>query len=328
MTTTTMTTTTLTTTTSTPAASEKGRAAPPWLDRDAYPFTLRTMSLAEGSVSYVDEGQGEPILFVHGTPTWSFEYRHLIKTLSAGHRCIAVDHLGFGLSDRPADFAYTPEAHARVLAAFVDRLGLDRFTLVVHDFGNPIGLPLALAQPRRVRALVVLNSWMWSVADDPSTPDMRRAARVAGSAVGRFLYRYLNFSLRTLLPPAFGDRGKLTPEIHRQYLAPFPDADGRGRVLWALARALLGSSAYFDSLWQRRAQLADLPALIAWGLRDRALPPSMLARWREALPQARVLALDTAGHWPHEEAPAEVAAQIAALSLGALRGTPTSEARW
>jgi haloalkane dehalogenase len=279
--------------------------APAWLDRQAYPFALRSLRLPEGRVSYLDEGQGPPVLFVHGTPTWSFEYRHLVKALAGQHRCIALDHLGFGLSERPRDFPYTPEAHARVLRAFVDRLGLERFTLVAHDFGGPIALPLAL--DGRVSRLVLLNTWMWSFDDDPA---MWRQARFAGGAFARFLYRRANFSLRVLAPHAFGDRKKLTRDVHRQYLAPFPDADGRGRVLWALARSLLGSSAYFDSLWQRRERLAGVPTLIAWGLRDRALPPGMLARWRQALPHAQVAELPDAGHWPHEEAPGELAALV------------------
>jgi pimeloyl-ACP methyl ester carboxylesterase len=284
--------------------------APSWVDREAYPFTTRRVKLAAGTVSYVDEGQGEPILFVHGTPTWSFEYRHLIRGLSSRYRCIAPDHLGFGLSERPADFPYTPEAHAQVLAELVDRLGLERFTLVVHDFGGPIGLPLALDRPERVRGIVLLNTWMWSFADDRG---MARKARLAGGALGRFLYRRLNFSLRTLTPQAYGDRRKLTPTIHRQYLAPFPDADGRGRVLWALARALLGSSDFYDGLWRRRERLADLPALILWGMKDMAFQPTLLDRWRTALPRARAVELPGAGHWPHEEEPALVLRELSAF---------------
>jgi haloalkane dehalogenase len=113
-----------------------------------------------------------------------------------------------------------------------------------------------------------------------------------------------------IAPSAYGDRRKLTPAIHRQYLAPFPDADSRGRVLWPLARALLGSSAHYRSLWERREQLRDLPALIVWGLRDSAFRPHQLARWRQALPQAEVVELPAAGHWPHEEEPAEVLAAL------------------
>lgn len=259
---------------------------------------------------YVDEGSGDVVLFVHGTPTWSFEWRHAIRRLSGTHRCIALDHLGFGLSDRPRDFDYTPEAHARVLRTFVDRLGLDRFTLVVHDYGGPIALPLALDAPGRVRRLAIVNSWMWSFEDDA---DMKQKARIAGGRLGRFLYRHLNFSLRVLTPSAYADRRKLTRAIHTQYLAPFPDADSRGRVLWPLARALLGSSAFYDSLWQRRDALTRLPVLIVWGTKDPAFPPRMLERWRAVLPPARVVELPV-GHWPHEEAPDEVTEALRAFA--------------
>src|SRR5687768_15349190 len=104
--------------------------APAWVDRAEYPFRNRYIEIApERRVHYVDEGEGDVVLFVHGTPTWSFEWRHCISDLSRTHRCIAIDHLGFGLSDRPADFDYTPESHARVLQEFVQRLGIRDFTL-------------------------------------------------------------------------------------------------------------------------------------------------------------------------------------------------------
>jgi len=281
-----------------------------WVDRDAYPFRSRWLELPDGKIHYVDEGDGEPVLFVHGTPTWSFEYRHLIGALRGGHRCIAVDHLGFGLSDRPAAADYTPEAHAARLRAFVDKLGLRRFTLVVHDFGGPIALPLALDDPDRVERLVVLNSWMWSFADDP---EMTKRARMVSGALGRFLYRRLNASLRLIVPSAYGDRRKLTKAIHRQYLAAFPDADSRERVLWALARALTGSSAFYEGLWQRRQRLAAIPTLIVWGMKDTAFRPHLLARWRRALPHATVVELAEAGHWPHEEQPEGVIGAVQAF---------------
>ena len=283
------------------------RTVPGWVDREAYPFESRWAELPGGRrMHYVDEGEGETILFVHGTPTWSFEWRHLLRGLSGEFRCVAPDLMGFGLSDRPADFAYTPEAHARALREVVDALDLRGFTLVVHDFGGPIGLPLALDDSGRVRRLVVLNSWMWSLRGDRQ---MERGARLLGGALGRWMYRRLNVSLRAIVPTAYADRKKLTPAIHRQYLAPFPDADSRGRVLWALARALMGSSEHYDALWRRRDRLRDLPALIVWGTRDPAFKPGLLDRWKEALPQARVVTLPV-GHWPQEEAPDEVLAAV------------------
>jgi haloalkane dehalogenase len=274
-----------------------------WVDREAYPFEDRWMTLKSGArMHYLDEGSGEPLLFVHGTPTWSFEWRHLVRGLRSRFRCIAPDHLGFGLSDRPRGGSYTPEWHATNLAEFVERLGLEGFTLVVHDYGGPIGLPLALDGRGRVKRLVIFNTWMWSLKGDSG---VERAHRIVGGKVGRFLYRRANFSLRVITPSAFADRRKLTPRIHGQYLAPFADIDARETVLWALARALMESDAHYDALWSRRGQLATLPALIVWGMKDPAFRPHQLERWRKALPAAEVLDLPV-GHWPQEEAPEEV----------------------
>jgi haloalkane dehalogenase len=288
-------------------------AAPAWLDRAAYPFASKWLDLPAGRIHYVDEGDGEPLLFVHGTPTWSFEFRHLIGALRGPYRCIAPDHLGFGLSDRPSDASYAPEAHAERLRVFVEKLGLRRFTLIAHDFGGPIALPLALADATPVARLVILNSWMWSFADDPL---MTKRAKMAGGALGRFLYRRLNASLKLIMPSAYGDRRKLTREIHAQYLSVFPDADSRERVLWALARALLGSSAFYDSLWRQRDRLSRIRAAVIWGMKDSAFRPDQLARWREALPLAGVTELADAGHWPHEEAPDAVLAALRAFLAG------------
>jgi haloalkane dehalogenase len=268
------------------------------------------VALRDGEMHYVDEGSGPPILFVHGTPTNSYEYRHLIAALSKRFRCIAPDHLGFGQSARPRSFAYTPEAHAAVLREFVERLGLDDFTLVVHDFGGPIGLPLITDHPSHsphVRRLILMNTWAWPLDDDPK---MARGARFIGGAIGRFLYRYANASLRLIMPSAYGDRKKLTPEIHRRYLDVFGDRDARVLVLHALAKSLLGSRAHYQSLLDRLDRLQAMPVLIVWGMKDSAFQPYQLERWRQLLPGAQVETIEGAGHWPHEEEPGRVVAAI------------------
>lgn len=286
-------------------------AAPPgkpaWLDREAYPFEPRFVQVPGGWMHYVDEGRGQTVLFVHGTPTWSFEFRRLIKALAPMVRCVAPDHLGFGLSERPAVFTYTPEAHADALRGFADALHLSDLTLVVHDFGGPIGLPLCFGSPSRVRQVVLINTWMWPLDDDPG---MRRKARLAGSRVGRWLYTYANASLRLLMPQAYGNRTALTPAIHRQYLEVFRDRRARARVLHALARALTGSRDYYARLWAEADALADLRALVLWGMKDPAFPRPVLERWRARLPQATVLEFSEAGHWPHEEEPEAVIAAL------------------
>ena len=273
-------------------------------------MTSHYVSLSKGRVHYLEAGSGPVILFVHGTPTHAYEYRHVIAALSATHRCVALDHLGFGKSDRPADFGYSPEAHADTLRQFVDALKLDRFTLVVHDFGGPIGLPLALANHSRVERLVMLNTWAWPIDDDPK---MARGAKFIGGAVGRFLYRYANASLRLIMPSAYGDKRKLTKAIHRQYLDVFRDRPARVLVLHALAKALLASRAHYQSLLDRIDQLRRLPVLIVWGMKDSAFQPYQLERWQRLLPEAVVVKIEGAGHWPHEEEPEQVIAAIKAF---------------
>ncbi len=298
---------------------------PAWVDREAYPFRSRWADLPQGRMHYVDEGKGNELLFVHGTPTWSFEFRHLIKALSSGHRCIAPDHLGFGLSERPATADYTPEAHADRLRAFVETLGLDRFTLVVHDYGGPVGLPLALSDRSPVERLILLNTWMWPFDDDP---DLVRKGKLAGGTFGRFLYKYANASLRLLTPSAYGDRSKLTKAIHRQYLEVFRDREARVLVLHALARAILESRDFYARLYSRADRLRGIPALIVWGMKDIAFQPKQLARWQTLLPEAAVCRLESAGHWPHEEEPGEVTRAVeeflrrSASACGATRRWP------
>jgi haloalkane dehalogenase len=279
---------------------------PEWVDREAFPFESRFSPTRCGRVHYVDEGprEGEVVVLVHGTPSWSFEYRHLIAVLARTRRVIAVDHLGFGLSDRPADFPYTPEAHTQVLREVIDGLGLTRFALVVHDYGGPIALPIAVAEPERISSLVLMNTWFWDLDSDR---EFLRVARLAASFVGRFLYRWFNASLRLIMPSAYADRSKLTPRIHAQYLAPFRVRADRVRVLWTLARSLVTSSPSFGKIWDGRARLGAIPTLVVWGLGDSALKPYMLERVRAALPHARVETLSGVGHWPQEEAPEEVA---------------------
>ncbi len=128
------------------------------------------------------------------------------------------------------------------------RLDSSGVTLIVHDFGGPIGLPLALAAGSRVSRLVLLNTWAWPIDDDPQ---MARGARLIGGPIGRFLYRYANASLKLIMPSAYGDRKKLTPAIHEQYSKVFRDRNARVTVLYTLAKSLLGSRAHYQSLLDR-----------------------------------------------------------------------------
>lgn len=273
---------------------------PAWLDPDLYPYIPQDFKTPFGLMSYLDEGSGPPVVMVHGTPTWSFLFRHFVEALAGHHRCIVPDHLGFGLSDKPEAFAYTPQAHAQNLEALLDHLGLETYTLVVHDFGGPIGLGAALERPERVRALVVINSWLWSNA---GTPSFETAGRLAASPLGRFLYRRLNLSPRVLLPQGFADKSKLTKAVHRHYLAPFDTPDSRTST-WVLARELTASGGWYEALNTRLPALGTVPTLLLWGAKDRFFPPTYFQRWRRTLPLAEVAELASVGHFVPEEAPA------------------------
>jgi haloalkane dehalogenase len=263
----------------------------------------------------VDEGVGPPVVLVHGTPTWSFVYRRLIPPLvAAGHRVLAPDHLGFGLSDRPATAGYRPEDHARRLAALLDALAAGDpafrdLTLVVHDLGGPVGLSYAVERPERVARLVVCNTWCWALDDDPNVAP---GARLLGGALGRLLYTRFDLEARVILPRVFADRRRLTPALRRHYAGPFPTSASR-LPLWAVARGLLGSAAWYDALWARRERLRGTPVLLAWGMRDPFFGPASLARWRAALPDAEVAELSDAGHFVQEEAPEALAARVLAF---------------
>jgi haloalkane dehalogenase len=161
---------------------------------------------------------------------------------------------------------------------------------------------------------VLMNTWMWPFDGDP---DMQRKAKVAGGALGKLLYEYANFSLKVLMPSAYGDKKKLTPAIHRQYLEVFRDRKARVRVLHALARALTGSRDYYASLLAQAGKLKPMPTLIIWGMKDSAFQPAQLARWRDLLPYAKIVELPDAGHWPQEEEPDHVARLVLDWTLSA-----------
>jgi len=234
---------------------------PAWLVREAFPFAPQVVA----SLSVVDEGAGLPVLFSHGTPTWSFEWRHLIRGLASTHRCIAPDHLGFGLSPRPLEADYSPEAHAKRLSRLIDALKLERYSLVVHDFGGPIALDEALNRPERIERLVVFNTIAWPFTDDAR---LRRMARLAGGGLFKWLYRNVNMSF--LISKSAWGAGPRPASMWSQYTNVFPDAESRERVLWALAKSLTGSTPFFESLWDRRDRLAKTPIHVVWGMADTA----------------------------------------------------------
>ena len=268
-----------------------------WVDRAAYPFKPHYFESDGACMHYVDEGQGKPIVMVHGTPTWSFLYRDMIKLLAPSYRCIAPDHLGFGLSDKPEHAAYRPADQARRLRSLIEHLGLRDLTLIVHDFGGPIGLSYAIEQPHNTHSLVLFNTWMWSLRGEPVV----EAAGILGRGrLGRVVFQHLNFEVRVLFKMAWGNKAKLDTALYQQYRKAFPQPRDR-RAIQTLARELRDSSAWYEELRRRRERIKDISALLLWGLKDPIFTARQLARWQGLLTNAQTITFPDAGHFVQEE---------------------------
>jgi haloalkane dehalogenase len=276
----------------------------PWLNPEEYPFQPHILDVDGHRLHYLDEGAGndDVLVFVHGTPSWSFDFRHLILGLRHRYRCIAPDHMGFGLSGKPQRYNYATRHHAATFESLVTHLQLRNITLVVHDFGGPIGLPYALKHPGNVRRLAVLNSWLWDASTDPT---FRRLRRVLDSPLLPFLYTWLNVSPRFLLPRSMANAQTLHPDVHRHYIRPFSKRSDRSGPL-AFARSLLNDQAWFGELGSGMSVLHDKPAIVIWGMKDPVLTNDSLDRWRDLLPAAEFVCLPDAGHFPQEETPQAV----------------------
>lgn len=273
-----------------------------WLDRNEYPFASHYFQTAAGRMHYVDEGSGEVILFLHGNPAWSFLYRKQIKHLSPHYRCIAPDYLGFGLSDKPYDWSYLPEDHAKYIEAFIEHLGLKDITLVVNDWGGPIGMHYAVHHPHNIKRLMVLNTWAWPVDDDLHYTSF---SAMMGGPVGRFLIRHFNFFANSFMRVAFGDKSKLTQHAHDHYRNALPTGESR-KGSWVFPRRIVHSTPWLRGIWDKMPALKDKPARFVWGMKDVAFREQELKRWQQALPNSTTLRLATAGHYVSEEAPDEV----------------------
>ncbi|MBC8064931.1 MAG: alpha/beta fold hydrolase, partial [Chlorobia bacterium] len=217
---------------------------PRWLNRKEYPFTVHTFDTLDGRMSYLDEGQGRPILFLHGNLTWSYMFRDIVIELSDSFRCIAPDFLGFGLSDKPSTADYSGLGHARRLDAFVKHLDLRDLTLVLHDYGGPIGIEWALHNLDRVRDIVVSNSWMWPQTDSTRA---QRIARIYANRLNRIYYHCLRASPRFFLPPLVPDAQMMPRNMLDQFLMPYARTSERDGA-YAMAAGLIAETAWFESL--------------------------------------------------------------------------------
>lgn len=267
-----------------------------WIDPAEYPFESRFFDRGRKRLHYVDEGDGPPIVFVHGCPTWSFMYRYLIRGMRDKFRCLAMDNLGYGLSDKPTNATYRPERQAELLAEFIEDKGLRNLSLVAHGFGGPMALSYAAQHPGNVAHLVLMNTFMWPLADNPVA---HKIDRQVNGPLGRFLYLSLNLPVRRM-KHAIQDRKYFTKDIHEHYLAAL-DEPAERVAPYGYARALLGSSDWYQSLWEKRDALRSIPTLLLWGMKDPLFGHDALEKMMIAFPDAEVRRLAHAGHFVPEE---------------------------
>ncbi|PWR72875.1 alpha/beta fold hydrolase [Methanospirillum lacunae] len=284
-------------------------ATPSWLNIDEYPFGSHSFQVPAGQMHYLDEGRGKSIVFVHGNPSWSFQFRNVIRQLSQKYRCIAPDFIGFGLSDKPGLWTYLPRDHAENLNLLLESLDLSDITLVVGDWGGPIGLSYAINHPEKVTNIVITNTWMWPVDQDLH---FILFSSFVGGRIGKWLIKWRNFFAQDIVRHAFGDKRRLTKEIHRHYLKPF-EKKGDRTGTWVFPREIIGSTEWLRSLWNNVKRLKSKKVLIVWGMKDIAFREKELNTWSLTFPNARIVRYQDAGHFIAEEKPEEFAREIEEL---------------
>jgi haloalkane dehalogenase len=285
-----------------------GTARPTWIPAELYPFESHYAELDGATVHYLDEGSGAPLLLLHGNPTWSFLYRDIIKGLSDRYRCIAPDHPGFGLSRAAAGYGFTPREHAAVLEQLVLQLDLADVTLMVQDWGGPIGFAVALRHPDRFSRFVIGNTWAWPKAD----PGTQIFSRLLGGPIGGYLILRRNLFVEKILPGNV-KRKKLSAEVMDAYRGPFPTADSR-RPLHIFPREILASRPFLAEIEQGLSKLSDCPALLVWPTKDIAFREPERKRWERVFPDHRTVILEGAGHYIQEDAALEIIDAIRAWS--------------
>lgn len=264
-----------------------------------FPVSPQRLTLRPGeALSYIDAGEGPPVLMLHGNPTWAYFYRRLIARLSPRHRCIVPDHLGMGASDRverPVRLA-DHIAHAQAL---LDALAINQCDLIVHDWGGAIGMGLATAQPERFRRLVILNTAAFLV---PRIPRRIKACR--GGGLGGLLTRGANAFI-------WGIQHQCTvkqvpPAVQAGFAAPYRGWARRGGIHGFINDIPIEpdhpSRALIEQIDAALPTLRHHPMQIHWGMQDWCFSPAFLAQWEKRFPEAAVYRYADAGHLVLEDA--------------------------
>ncbi len=274
-------------------------ASPEW--RALYPFESRFIEIDGQRMHYLDEGDGRPVLLVHGNPTWSFHWRELIKRLRLQHRMIAPDHIGCGLSDKPPSFKYCLAQHVDNLVALIDRLDLREITLLAQDWGGAIGLGAALKRQDRFARFTLFNT---AAFRSTQMPWRIRICRMP--VLGTFAMRGLNAFVRAALRMAVEKPERMARAVCAGIAAPYDNWANRiaiDRFVKDIPMSPNHSS--YQTLAGIEAglpRLADKPFQFIWGMRDWCFTPAFLDRFLQFYPQAEVHRLEDAGHWVVEDA--------------------------
>jgi haloalkane dehalogenase len=291
-----------------------GEVRPSWVPSELYPFEDRYADLDGACVHYIDEGSGPPLLLMHGNPAWSFLYRQIVVGLRDRFRCIAPDYPGFGLSAAPAGYGYTAAEHARVIEQLILQLDLRDVTMMVQDWGGPIGFACATSHPERFARFVIGNTWAWPKSD----PGTQVFSRLLGGPIGGYLIQQRNFFVEQILRRAV-QRRTLSDVEMGAYRGPFPTVESR-RPMYVFPREILAARPWLGEIERALPSLRDRPALIVWPTKDQAFGTRERERWQQVFPTHRLVVLEGAGHYMQEDAPGEIVAAVRDWSGGGADG--------
>jgi len=273
--------------------------------RDLYPFESRFIELGPHRMHYLDEGQGETLLMLHGNPTWSFYYRNLVKGLRSQYRCVVPDHIGCGLSDKPQEYNYTLSQHIDNLAALVDHLNLDHLTLVMHDWGGSIGMGLAVRAPEKIKRLIFFNTAAFIADRIPFSINLCRNPIIGPLAILKF-----NLFARMATSWACKQTNRMVGKVRKGYLAPYNSPENRIANLRFVQDIPLTpdipSYPVVEHIESQLGYFRDRPAMIIWGMQDFCFTEYFLDRWKKYFPNAEVHEVEQAGHYVVEDADEEI----------------------
>jgi haloalkane dehalogenase len=257
---------------------------------------------------FVDEGRGEPIVLIHGDPTWGYLYRTFIPILSQRRRCIVPDHMGMGKSGIPREaYPYQLRHHVANLEALLLHLNLHEMTLVLHDWGGPVGLGFAIRHPDRIKRLVLMNTW--ACAPWPGGPFPRLLELIRSERGEKFVLEK-NGYLEPALVGTTHRPENLTKTVLDAYRAPFPTPESRLALLcWSRDIPVQETDPSYSEMKRIEEALprfTGTPTLLVWGMRDPVLPESVLRTWQRTYPQATTAEIEDASHFLQEDAPERI----------------------